>query len=1007
MDKEMRNICIVKELERRSKKVSGIKTLIGKIEEIARDASVLLDRVVDTFQEYTLHEKTHSLKVLKIMDRIIPKQTLGQMNELELTILILSAFLHDIGMVVARREKKEILESEEFNHCKEKYPRMNNSLKKANEQGNYRVATQIEDQILTFYLRESHAIRGSNFIKKKFGARLKYRDLDFSDPLCKVCRSHGEPWEKLGVRKERLHGYPLKEEYPTSYHVGKLDINIQFLAIVLRIADILDFDRERTPSILFEYLYPISEISLAHWLTHLSVQGWLISGDKVKYRVGCKHPLYQKAVNEFLDKVDAELQGAKLLMERFPANIAERYKMPLPRAVDRSEIGPRIVEGRPLYIYGDFQFGLDYDRVIALLSEELHYSRDAAIRELLQNSVDACRFRLALEKSLGTNWNKNEAQIHFVYDSNTLTLTVEDNGIGMDQEIVQNNFLKIGCSYYSKDNPRYLRDIATFRDKEATFYPISMFGIGILSCFMLADQIVVETRKKENNHLLDPIGIRVSPKLKMYVMRELEPSDWYNGEEPGTKITLNLTQPIDLKRTLKQFAINLEFNISATIDGKTTVIKPQGFGLNCFPEIKKKISDHLKEKRLKSYSIDLSRAKIEGVRGKSTLFFPCIREDLVLVLDHDPIDVKGIGLEEDLFDAGPYEPTSLTKTLATSQGIYVHGGLELSLPFPHITVIDFFGESRPELTLNRRSFKGDITSTEERLYDFLSTEIRRAILEGRLKFFSPFWEFLWNVKPKLQDFFLRDLKSRNELFRLPLIVAGKQVLFSWRKIREQYKEGFCIAFQRHKDKKKEYANFPDNFGNYSLSPPEVLLLAVAPNYRSRAHRRFWKGLYDWSQLTLVQNGSYYYMRIHLNDSVNPIYQQIHQKLELIDFEDYPRFAKYSGIPTGVLYSNNFAFALNLDHPLTRIFISCLEKACSEKDIDLTRSFCFFLRDLIFGELDLRTSVSLGRKLKKQNLISSRAVKLFKTNSLHIRNGKEVAHLFLEPPPLPYRYEWQD
>lgn len=997
MDKEIENVGIVKELEKRSEEASDVKILIGKVNEIVRDASVLLGRVSDTFVEYTLHEKTHSLNVLKIMDRIVPKETLEQMNELELAILILSAFLHDIGMVVVRQKKKEILQSEDFSDFKEKYPRINHSLKKAQEEGNYRIATQIEDQILTYYLRETHAARGAKFIKTKFGDKLKYRDLDFSDLVCKVCQSHGEPWEKLGVRGERLHGYPLREEYPTSHSIGNLEVNVQYLAIVLRIADILDFDRERTPSILFEYLYPISEISLKHWLAHLSVQGWLIGEDKIKYRVECEHPLYQKTVNDFLDKIDAELQGAKLLIEKFPGNITERYKMHLPRAVDRSEVGPKIVKGKPSYIYGDFQFGLDYDRVIALLGEELHYDETVAIRELLQNSVDACKNRLALEKTLGTNWDRKKANIHFIYDSTAQTITVEDNGIGMDREIVQNHFLRIGCSYYSEDNSRYLRDIAMFKDKGVTFYPISKFGIGILSCFMLADKIEVKTRRKEYDHLGSPLSIQISPELKMYVMKELEPSDWSNGKDSGTIVTLHLTRSIDLRKALEQFAINLEFDVSVTIDGITTKIKPRGFGLKCFPEVRKRVSDHLKEKRLISFAIDFSKSKIEGIRGKTTLFFPCVRGKL-LVPREDEINLESIGLESEIV-GGEYRPHGLDKTLATSQGIYVPRGVEISLPFPHITVIDFFSESRPQLTLDRRSFKGGVKSIQENLYDFISKEIRRGICNGRLHFHSPFWKFLWDVNSDLQELFFMDRKAKNELFELPLLVKGKRMSLSYQKIREHFQTGICIVFRRHESQIEP--SFTDYLKNYSISPPDLPLLAVVPEYRGSSNVSFWMRLFDWSELTLVEKKNYYYLKIQLKDQVNPINKKMYEKIQLRYY--YPRFAKYDGIPSDILYSNNFAFALNVKHQLVRLFLSCLEKASSEKELALTRTFAGFLRDISFGKADLHTGVPLGGKLKKQRLISSSATGLFKVDSLHVRDINEMKHLFLEPPPLAYRY----
>lgn len=1004
MVEEWRNVGIYRELEKRSEKVPRGKILIGKIEEIIPDAVTLLNRVSDTFPEYTLHDKTHSVNVLKFMDRIIPDETLEQMNELELAILILSAFLHDIGMVASKREKKKMLQSEDFKSFKEKYTKINRSLKKAQEEGNYQIASQLENQLLAFYLRETHADRGAKFIEKKFRARLKCQDLDFSEIVCKVCRSHGEPWEKLGVRKERLHGYPLREEYPTTYSLPESEVNVQYLAIILRLADILDFDRERTPSILFEYLYPISDISLKHWLTHLSVKGWSVRKDKVKYRVECEHPLYQRAVYDFLDKVDVELQGAKFLVERFPIEIAEKYKLHLPMAVDRSEVGPKIIDGKPSYIYGDFQFSLDYDRVIALLSEELHYEKIVAIRELLQNSVDACKQRAAIEKTLGTDWDKRKARIHFKYDSSNHMLTVEDNGIGMDQEIVRNHFLRVGCSYFSKENPRYLRDIALFREKGVTFYPISKFGIGILSCFMLADQMEVRTRRKETTHLCNPLCIKINPELKMYVIRELEPADWHNGT--GTIITLRLNKSIDLEKAIEQFAINLPFNISMTINGKPKTIRPRGFGLRCFPEVKKRISDHLKEKGLVSYPIDFSKSQIKGIRGKTTLFFPCLRgKALIPSFDRIRLDENG-----PLYSCGLYDEFSGgARTLTTCQGFHVPDGLTIRLPIPHITVVDFFGESTPGLTLDRNGFREDSKQerglVNKRLYDVISSEIRSAISNNKVSFYSPFWRFLWVAEEGLQSLFLRDRKARIELLELPLQHGEEKIWLSYEEIRKRFEEGVCSVFRRYMiDKHREEMEF----GNYSFSPPNLPLLAIPPNYEQRHHElsssldHFWRELFAWSELTLVENENYYYLKIQLGDQVNPIHEKIVRKLLR---PRILRLAEYSGIQSGTLYSNNFARALNIDHPIIRLFLSCLDKAGSYKELKLMTQFADFLTMIHFARFTSKLVESLGRELKKQGLISGNATRLFKMDSIHIRNVKEMSHLFREPVPFAYRYGW--
>lgn len=69
-------------------------------------------------------------------------------------------------------------------------------------------------------------------------------------------------------------------------------------------------------------------------------------------------------------------------------------------------------------------------------------------------------------------------------------IVVEDNGMGMDEEIVRYFFARVGRSYYKSNE--FLEERARER---LEFSPISQFGIGVLSAFMASDLLRVETRR--------------------------------------------------------------------------------------------------------------------------------------------------------------------------------------------------------------------------------------------------------------------------------------------------------------------------------------------------------------------------------------------------------------------------------------------------------------------------------------------------------------------------------
>lgn len=134
------------------------------------------------------------------------------------------------------------------------------------------------------------------------------------------------------------------------------------------------------------------------------------------------------------------------------------------------------------YLSGQFCLTLDQDRVLELLvGENLYQDPGVFVRELLQNAIDAVRTRQRLDRNLPRNW-KPQINIHCWMDPEGYHwFRIEDNGIGMNEDIIQKYFLKVGCSYYTSSD--FQRE--KYRcNADEDYSPISRFGIGILSCFM-------------------------------------------------------------------------------------------------------------------------------------------------------------------------------------------------------------------------------------------------------------------------------------------------------------------------------------------------------------------------------------------------------------------------------------------------------------------------------------------------------------------------------------------
>jgi molecular chaperone HtpG len=136
------------------------------------------------------------------------------------------------------------------------------------------------------------------------------------------------------------------------------------------------------------------------------------------------------------------------------------------------------------------EFQTEVRELLDLMIHSLYSHKDIFLRELISNASDALdkvRFEALSRPELAP---AGELQITLEVDAGARTLAVHDNGIGMTrQEIVEN----LGTIARSGTR-EFLRAV---REAKASAAPelIGQFGVGFYSSFMVADRIVVVTRR--------------------------------------------------------------------------------------------------------------------------------------------------------------------------------------------------------------------------------------------------------------------------------------------------------------------------------------------------------------------------------------------------------------------------------------------------------------------------------------------------------------------------------
>ena len=383
---ELKSTKVFKRIESISEENKRVKKLIAIIAVI-----ITHKKINEDFPSYADENIKHTINILKIYDRIISEHTLKLLNEVELTILILSAYLHDTGIMLSPAEKEMLIQDEIFEEFIDENKDVFNYVKAASNSGRTDIAKKIEHFLIKHFLKANHYERTFEYIKHTYTDLLEYNGSNFSGELAFISASHSiETWE-LG-KKEQI-GRSNIDKYRRNKLIGGLQCNLQYIAICLKIADLLSFDDEFFDLELLSYFNLNTELSFETWKTHLNSQNWQIGDRDIIYEIQCCHPVYQHYLISFLDFLEDELDKCTFLIADNNHEISSKYQLSISRKINRDYIEPLD------FIYGPFKFDLNYDKIVnILMGERLYNGKSIAIREILQNSIDACKLRSVFEK---------------------------------------------------------------------------------------------------------------------------------------------------------------------------------------------------------------------------------------------------------------------------------------------------------------------------------------------------------------------------------------------------------------------------------------------------------------------------------------------------------------------------------------------------------------------------------------------------------------------------------
>lgn len=458
-------------------------------------------KISNYFPGYKRFDYNHVYRLVQRMGDIIKSDLLCDdgfgLQEDEIFCLIISAYIHNIGLTLFETGKKQ----EEL-------------LLKLNLTDNF----EITDPILINYLKQKRIERAIDF--------LKYSDAEQFVPKNLYC---------LIEALIKGHSVPVKnldKDLTNKMAVGNIETDPGALSVILSCADILEFSDTKVLDVASEEANyrgdEIAKIAITEIRKNddivrnmaINNNGLIIVSDRVDRAEVCH------AIHMILNQIEKWLleyiEKARHLRRRFPCGVLKINS----HLINRDNITTTGFEYLPVGIK------IDKEQLKNLLSSNNLWNKPwLPLKELLQNSVDACRYRNFVKLKS----EEYEPKIDIIVDTKNREITVNDNGCGMDKNDITNYFLHIGKS---KTRSSIFRNDPLNKK----FQPIARFGLGFWSVFVIAEKVSIKTKlfgydKNNIGYKFDVTMEPVMSYLELIKDKKL-PS--------GTSITLKIRDNIDL-----------------------------------------------------------------------------------------------------------------------------------------------------------------------------------------------------------------------------------------------------------------------------------------------------------------------------------------------------------------------------------------------------------------------------------------------------------------------------
>lgn len=564
--------------------------------------------IAHDFPHYSIHDQEHSRTIIETIEMFLGRWRIERLGIGNAWLLLNAAYGHDIGMVIQHQEMLELWRDdkdfkkyldhlcnnpesdmqEALQYCRQLHNVLNNKeqLSGIDDSGNvFKIYELTNDwpviirknvmMITADYIRGHHPERSKKFfenLSKTIGIEIAENRL--YNLLGQVVYAHGCDLD-----------YIFKELPKETNGFGNEKIYPQFIALLLRLGDLLDMDNNRFDIMLLQHFGALPEISANHLQKHLSISHFLVTEREIQAKAKVTKMEVGKVVDQWFQLIKNEV-----------TNITSNWNRVAPEEMNGCTFNQCTLEiyfnGQKYESFGKTRFEVDNKRFMnILIGDRLYEEQLVFLREYIQNALDATKlmiwlkwqrqenthiFRLdeygEINQSLsGLNYqiledyaikiklellkenSEEETSTKFQFFPEKVRIHIIDFGVGMDQECMKALAI-IGTGWSGRK--KYLEEIGKM---PAWLQPTGSFGVGIQSGFMMADNIRIITHGMNEPHGLD---------IYLKSPRKTGKIDYMfiQNDKVGTEIILD----IDLINFLSKLQHSLPRN-SKSVNTKTGV----------------------------------------------------------------------------------------------------------------------------------------------------------------------------------------------------------------------------------------------------------------------------------------------------------------------------------------------------------------------------------------------------------------------------------------------------